>query len=66
MAKVNINAKGLSDSVFNLKNPLGTFTINVKLKIPKRIRVRLWLGAIIVKLGAWIINCNVNIEKEKE
>ncbi len=43
--------------------PMESFTLILKLKGLKVLRFRLWLGTRIIKLGAWIIGCKIELEK---
>jgi hypothetical protein len=42
--------------------PMESMTVILEVKGLKMLRYRLWLGARIAKLGAWIIGCKITIE----
>jgi len=44
------------------KEAMKQFCISVHVIGLKELRFRIWLGSIFLKIGAWILNCKIEIK----
>lgn len=40
-------------------------TMDVKLTRTHEMRLRVWFGRVLMRLAAWVMNCNIKIEDAK-
>ncbi len=49
----------------NAQEAAQQLTLHVRLHGVQMLRFRTWLGAHIIRLGAWVIGCGIVIEQEQ-
>lgn len=52
----------MTDLKLDATKVMKSASVNIKVVRMPEFRARLWLGMLLVRLGFWIIGCNVEIE----
>jgi hypothetical protein len=54
----------MAENIIDLRDTMQSVEMTVRIKHERETRWRIWLGAKVIILAAWIMGCNIVIERD--